>query len=133
MAVLLTITLDDIIKVPVIIMAVWGFYKIVLEIVHSITERHDKEKKWSEYEVNLQEERNKIYEKYDSKLSEMEEKIDLNHSDTEAKIQQTRAELRILTECMAAVLDGLKQLNCNGKVSEAKQNLDAYLIERAHE
>lgn len=133
MPVLLEITLDDIIKVPVIIMAVWGFYKIVIEIIKTITDRHDKEKKWSEYEVNLQEERNKIYEKYDSKLSEMEEKIDLNHSDTEAKIQQTRAELRILTECMAAVLDGLKQLNCNGKVSEAKQNLDAYLIERAHE
>ena len=129
----MSITVDDIIKIAVIVMAVWGFYKVVMEIVNAITARHDKEQKWSEWETNLQKERDKIYERYDSKLSEMEEKIDANHADTEAKIQQTRAELFILTECMSAVLDGLKQLNCNGKVTEAKETLDSYLIRRAHE
>ncbi len=127
------ITLDELIHIAVIIMAVWGFFKIVMEIVQAITARHDKEQKWNEYEKNLQEERDKIYEKYDTKLIELEEKIDLNHADTEAKIQQTQADLYILTECMSAVLDGLKQLNCNGKVTEAKQTLDAYLIKRAYE
>lgn len=126
------ISLDEIVHIAVIIMAVWGFYKIVMEIVQAITERHDKEQKWDEYEKNLQEERDKIYEKYDAKLIELEQKIDLNHADTEAKIQQTQADLYIITECMAAVLDGLKQLNCNGKVTEAKQTLDAYLIKRAY-
>lgn len=126
------ITLDELIHIAVIIMAVWGFFKIVMEIVQAITVRHDKEQKWDEYEKNLQEERDKIYEKYDTKLIELEEKIDLNHADTEAKIQQTQADLYIITECMAAVLDGLKQLNCNGKVTEAKQTLDAYLIKRAY-
>ena len=127
------ITLDEIVHIAVIIMAVWGFYKIVMEIVQAITERHDKEQKWDEYEKNLQEERDKIYEKYDAKLVELEQKIDLNHADTESKIQQTQADLYIITECMAAVLDGLKQLNCNGKVTEAKQTLDAYLIKRAYQ
>ena len=126
------ISLDEIVHIAVIIMAVWGFYKIVMEIVQAITERHDKEQKWDEYEKNLKEERDKIYEKYDAKLIELEQKIDLNHADTEAKIQQTQADLYIITECMAAVLDGLKQLNCNGKVTEAKQTLDAYLIKRAY-
>lgn len=126
------ISLDEIVHIAVIIMAVWGFYKIVMEIVQAITERHDKEQKWDEYEKNLQEERDKIYEKYDAKLIELEQKIDLNHADTESKIQQTQADLYIITECMAAVLDGLKQLNCNGKVTEAKQTLDAYLIKRAY-
>ena len=129
----MSITLDDVIKIAVILMAVWGFYKVVMEIVGAITARHDKEQKWDEYENNLAEERQKIYDKYDGKLLELEEKIDSNHAETEAKIQQTRAELYILTECMAAVLDGLKQLNCNGKVTEAKENLDSYLIRRAHE
>lgn len=127
------ITLNELVNMGVIIMAVWGFYKIIMEMVQVVTSRHDKEQKWDKYEKNLQEERDKIYEKYDAKLVELEEKIDLNHADTESKIQQTRSELYILTECMAAVLDGLKQLNCNGKVTEAKQNLDAYLIKRAHE
>ena len=127
------VTLDEIVHIAVIIMAVWGFYKIVMEIVQAITARHDKEQKWDEYEKNLQEERDKIYDKYDAKLIELEQKIDLNHADTEAKIQQTQADLYIITECMAAVLDGLKQLNCNGKVTEAKQTLDAYLIKRAYQ
>ncbi len=105
------ISLNEIIHIAVIIMAVWGFYKIVMEIVHAITARHDKEQKWNEFE----------------------QKIDSNHADTEAKIQQTQEDLYILTECMSAVLDGLKQLNCNGKVTEAKQTLDAYLIKRAYE
>ena len=127
------ITLNEVVNVAVIIMAVWGFYKIIMEIVKAITERHDKEQKWGDWEENLQKERDKIYQRYDEKLSEMEQKIDSNHADTEAKIQQTRAELFILTECMAAVLDGLKQQGCNGKVTEAKENLEAYLNKRAHE
>lgn len=126
-------TINQLINIAVIIMAVWGFYKVVMEIVSAITTRHDKEQKWDEYEENLAKEREKIYEKYDGKLGELETKIDSNHADTEAKIQQTRAELYILTECMAAVLDGLKQMGANGKVTEAKQTLDAYLIKRAHE
>ena len=128
-----TITLQALIQSAALIIGIWGFIKVVTEIAKAINERHDKEQKWGEWEVNLQEERDKIYERYDTKLAEMEEKIDNNHADTEAKIQQTRSELYILTECMAAVLDGLKQLNCNGKVTEAKENLDAYLIKRAHE
>lgn len=127
------ITFDQVVNVAVIIMAVWGFYKIIMEIVKAITDRHDKEQKWGDWEENLQKERDKIYQRYDEKLSEMEQKIDSNHADTEAKIQQTRAELFILTECMAAVLDGLKQQGCNGKVTEAKENLEAYLNKRAHE
>ncbi len=128
-----TITLQALIQSAALIVGIWGFIKVVTEIAKAINERHDKEQKWGEWEVNLQEERDKIYERYDTKLAEMEEKIDNNHADTEAKIQQTRSELYILTECMAAVLDGLKQLNCNGKVTEAKENLDAYLMKRAPE
>ena len=127
------LTLDDIINVAVVLMACWGFYKVIMEIIHTITTRHDKEQKWSKWEENLQRERDKIYERYDNKLSEIEDRINTNHADTEAKIQQTQSELFILTECMSAVLDGLKQLNCNGKVTEAKNNLDTYLIKRAHE
>ena len=128
-----TITLQALIQCAALIIGIWGFYKVVMEITKAITERHDREQKWDDYEKNLQEERDKIYDRYDAKLAEIEEKINNNHVDTESKIQQTQAELYILTECMAAVLDGLKRLNCNGKVTEAKQNLDAYLIKRAHE
>lgn len=128
-----TITISTLIQIGVIIMGFWGFVKIVKEIVKSITDRHDREQKWDEMVQNVQDERDKIYERYDSKLAEMESKIDDNHSDTEAKLQEVRAELLIITDCMAAVLDGLHQQGCNGKVSEARENLDQYMRNRAHE
>jgi len=126
-------TVDDLIRLAVIIMAIWGFVKILMEIIEAVNKRHDKEQKWDEYEKNLAQERDKIYEKYDTKLAEIETRIAESIADTDAKIQETRAELYIITECMAAVLDGLKQQGCNGKVTEAKNNLESYLIRRAHE
>ena len=127
-----TITLSTLIQMGVIIMGLWGFFKVVKELVQNITARHDREQKWDEMVQNVQSERDKIYERYDNKLAEMEEKIDGNHADTEAKLQEVRAELLIITDCMAAVLDGLHQQGCNGKVSDAREDLDQYMRNRAH-
>ena len=127
-----TVTLTNLVQIGMVIMALWGFFKVVKEIVQNITARHDREKKWDEMVTNIQEERDKIYERYDKKLSEMEQTINENHADTSAKFQQIGTEMLVLTECMAAVLDGLHQQGCNGKVSEASEKLAKYMMERAH-
>lgn len=128
-----TIALSTLIEFGVIIIGVWGFIKVLKEIVMSITARHDREQKWDEMVKNVQEERDKIYKRYDTKLAEMEEKIDGNHADTGAKFQQIYAELEMLTDCMAAVLDGLHQLNCNGTVTNQRKALDKFMRKKAHE
>lgn len=128
-----TITLSTLIQMGVIIMGLWSFFKVVKEFIKDVTARHDREQKWDEMVQNVQEERDKIYERYDNKLGEMETKIDDNHADTEARLQEVRSELLVLTDCMAAVLDGLHQQGCNGKVSEAREHLDQYMRNRAHE
>ena len=128
-----TITISLLIQMAIILMGIWGFVKVVREIVKSITERHDREEKWDNYEKNLKEERDKIYEKYDTRLEEMEKEILDNHTDTEAKMQQIRAELQIQSETLLAVLDGLQQLNCNGAVSDAKKALVKHLSDKAYE
>lgn len=119
-----------------LIFAVYEIYDKGSKIVKRIAEEHDRVKKWDNMEEvwvkNLQAEREKIYERYDTKLEEIEGRIEDNHVETEAKIQQTQTELFVLTQCMAAVLDGLKQMNCNGKVTEAQTLLDEYLVKRAH-
>ena len=127
------ITLQALLQCGAIIMGIWGFYKVAMEIVKNITDRHDKEKKWDQYEVNLQKERDKIYEKYDSSLEVMAKKIDENHAETEAKIQELKAEMLIQLECIQAILQGMEQLKCNGPVTEAKENLDKHLREKAYE
>ena len=124
---------DLIIKSLAVLIVAWKAYEEVKKMVNSINDRHDKEKKWDQYEQNLKEERHKIYQKYDSKLEELETKIDENHCDTEAKIQELRAEMLMMTKCMSAVLDGLKQLNCNGSVTEMKRNLDEFLMAKAYD
>jgi len=131
------ITINALLQLGGIIAAFWGGYKVVMEIIHAITARHDKEQKWDDMESkltkNIQDERDKIYANYDKRLDTLESHLEETACDTEAKIQEVRAELEMLTECMYATLDGLHQLGCNGKVTETRTMLNEYLIRRAHD
>lgn len=127
------VTMDDIIKLAVIIMGIWGFAKVIMEIAKSITARHDREQKWDEMSESLDTARQSIVLKYDSKLAEVEKKIDENHSETEAKLQQIGADMCMHTMVLNAVLDGLIQLNCNGNVTKAKHDLDEYMVKQAYD
>ena len=125
-----------------VLMGVWGFVKVMKDIKQNNDEEHDRRQrwdnaakiieenkdKWDKGLTDIYEERNKIVEKYDSRLDDLERTIDKNHGETEAKIQEVQAEILILTECMRAVLDGLHQQGCNGKVTEASAKLDNYLV-----
>lgn len=121
-----TITFQALFQMGALIVGIWGFYKVIMEIIHAITARHDKEQSWSKQHEEMS-------EKYDKAIADLNKKLDDNQIDVEAKIQEVRAEQEILTECMYATLDGLHQLGCNGKVTEARSMLDQYLIKRAHD
>lgn len=49
------------------------------------------------------------------------------------QIKAVKDEQCMLTYCMMATLDGLNQLGANGKVTEAKNKLDKYINEKAHD
>lgn len=125
-----TITLDLLIQFGLVIMGLWTFYKVVSEVIEAVNKRHDKEQEWDSYAENLEKEREKIYEKYDGRLKEIETKIEENHVETEAKNQEIKAEIMILTKSVSAILDGLIQQGCNGAVTEAKENLDEFLMSK---
>lgn len=97
-----------------------------MEIIHTIGQKYTAKQKEND-------ENKKKTEEYDKAIADLNAKIDENQIDVEAKIQEVRAEQEILTECMYATLDGLHQLGCNGKVTEARSMLDQYLIRRAHD
>ena len=120
------ITINALLQIGGIIAAFWGGYKIIMEIIHTIGEKFTQKQKEKD-------ESNKMTERYDKAIADLNAKIDENQIDVEAKIQEVRAEQEILTECMYATLDGLHQLGCNGKVTEARSMLDQYLIRRAHD
>ena len=128
-----TITLQALVQLGAVIVALWGAYKVIMEVVKAINDRHDREKKWDETAREIQEERVKIVERYDKRLAEIEERIEENHCDTEAKIQELKADMFILTKSLSATLDGLKQLGANGAVTEAKKDLDSFLMGKAYD
>ena len=89
----------------------------------------EKEKVWDDAVADIRGERKFIIERYDNKLAEIRSEIDDNHTDTEAKLQEVRADISILAEAIRAVLEGQIEQGCNGPVKAAKEKLDHYLIE----
>lgn len=152
------LTFDDIFKALAVLIIVWEAGKKIWEIKKASDEDHDKRKKmeyaakvieqkerlWDEGLIDVHGERKRITLRYDNKLIELEEKIEENNTeltkkieenkcDEEAKMQELKIELFVQTECMRAVLAGLKQLDCNGPVTEAQELLNTYLSGSAHD
>lgn len=122
----------DLIRAGIVLMALWGFYEVIMKIVKKITDRHDREKKWDEMSIKAKEDQEEIACKYNEQLADIRREQQDIRTDFDAKVREIRDEQYILTDCMRAVLDGLHQLKCNGRVTEAIENLDDYLNERAH-
>lgn len=94
-----SITIGQLLQVITVIGAIWGGYKIIIEIVDRINAKHDQVQKWDEYDK---------------------------------QIKQIKEEQCLLSYCMLATLDGLKQLGADGKVTEARDKLDKHLNKIAH-
>lgn len=92
-----------------------------------------KEAEWDEALSGVRETREILSREFNKRLDEIEHKIEENHSDTEAKIQEIRSEQEFSIEIFRVILDGLTQLNCNGQVTKMKERLDIYLNKAAHE
>lgn len=105
------ITLNGILLTLGTIAAIVAGITAIYAVVKWINANHDRCQKWDSYEMKIEE----------------------LQTDINEKLQQIRTEQYVLTDCMSAVLDGLHQLNCNGKVTEARSSLDEYLNKRAHE
>ena len=145
------INIQTIILLGVVVIGVWEFAKKIMEMLSAFGKQHDRAKKWDEMSVKIEEMsketdkvREEIVTRFNHRLDEMNEdfneridvinnKIDENHCDTESKIQELNARMLILTRSVSAVLDGLKQQGCNGQVTKAKEELDAFLMERAYD
>ena len=92
-------TIAQLLEICGVMVALWGGYKVITEIVEKINVKHDQVQKWEEYDK---------------------------------QIKAIKEEQCLLTFGMLATLDGLKQLNCNGKVTEARDKIDRHLNKTAH-
>ena len=127
-----TLTVNDLVRLAVVVAGIWGFYKIVIEIVKAVNDRHDREQKWDETAENIRKEREEVTCQYNAQLADIRKSQDEIRTDFESKVQEIRTEQLLIVECLRAVLDGLRQQGCNGEVSETLNKLDSYMCERAH-
>ena len=126
-----------------VIIVIYAVYKKLKELIDDLNADHErkirwdktadilkeKEKVWDDAVGDIRGERQEIVKRYDGRLDELEQRITNNHMDTEAKIQEVRADVMILAESIRAVLQGQIEQGCDGPVKEAKERLDHYLIE----
>lgn len=127
-----TITVNDLVRLAVVVAGLWGFYKIVMEIIKAVNDRHDREQRWDETAENIRRARNEDTRQYNAQLADIRKSQEDIREEFDSKVQEIKAEQFIIVECLRAVLDGLHQQGCNGKVSEALETLDSYMCERAH-
>ena len=74
----------------------------------------------------------KVYKWY-LKLNRQDEKIVELEEHHNEDIRQLKTEFRLVCEALSACLDGLIQQGCNHAVPKAKQKLDEYLNQQAHD
>ena len=66
------------------------------------------------------------------KLLNRFEDIEKHNQEVDAKLKDFEAEQCMQTYVLEAVLDGLHQLGCNGKTTEASEKLSKFINQKAH-
>ncbi len=60
------------------------------------------------------------------------EKVQEHNDEVDKKLKDMEAEQCMQTYVLEAVLDGLHQLGCNGKTTEASEKLSKFINKKAH-
>lgn len=130
-----------------VLIILFEIYKKIKEIKDKSDEAHEwdmrvknvveavekKEKLWDEGLSDIDGMRERLSREFNRRLDDIEDKIQENHADTEAKVQEIRAEQMFQMELFKTVLEGLGQLGANGPVTTMSEKLDDYLNKKAHE
>lgn len=72
------------------------------------------------------------YKLYDRIIDRMDD-IDKRVGDLEKETKRIKKEDRLVIFALRACLDGLHQQGCNGKVTEAIEEIDNYINDAAHD
>ena len=144
---IVNLTFSYILQGIAVLIIIYEVYKKIKEVKKESDQEHEwkmrvrkaveameaKEKLWDEGLRDLDGMRERLSRDFNKRLDIIEDRIEENHTDTEAKIQEVRSEQMFQMELFKAILDGLSQLGSNGPVTDMKVRLDKYLNEKAHE
>lgn len=144
---IVNLTFSYILQGIAVLIIIYEVYKKIKEVKKESDEEHEwrmrvkkaveameaKEKLWDEGLRDIDGMRERLSRDFNKRLDDIESKIQDNHTDTEAKIQEVRSEQMFQMELFKTVLEGLGQLGANGPVTIMSEKLDNYLNQKAHE
>lgn len=115
-----TISIQALMQVGAFIIAFWGFYKVIMEIIKNITARHDREQAWDDTIKKVEVDRKALQDEFNARLSEQD-----------AKIQQIFAMLCMSLKAEGVILEALSEKDIgNGEVKAMKKELNSFLAQQ---
>lgn len=114
------ITLQALIQCGAILMGIWGFYKVIMEVVKAITARHDKEQAWDKAVKDIEVDREALKNEFNERLDEQD-----------GKFQQLLSMLCMCLRAQDAILDALVRDNIgNGEIKDMHKELKTFILEQ---
>jgi len=115
-----TITLQALFQCGAVIVGIWGFYKVIMEIIKSITARHDREQAWDKAVKDIEVDRESLQKEFNGRLDEQD-----------AKFQQLLSMLCMCLRAQDAILDALVKDNIgNGEIKNMHKELKDFIMEQ---
>ena len=138
------LTFDLIIKALAVFIVVWFIVKNFLDVRKTAKEQivreqswdkaasviAEKEKVWDDGLADVRGERKQLMDRYDDRLDRIEKRIDENHTDTEAKIQNLQAMLVMVIKSVNAILEGQIEQGSDGEVKKMHTELNYFIAEQ---
>ena len=115
-----TITIQAIIQCGAIVVGLWGFFKVAMEIVRAITARHDKEASWDKAVKDIAVDRQTLKTEFDARLDEQD-----------AKIQQLYSMFVMMLKSQNAILEALIEQGIgNGEIKNMHRELNDFITDQ---
>ena len=119
----MTLTFAEVAKILVILGTMWGGYKIIMEIIDKITQRHDREQAWDSAVKKIEVDRTTLEDKFNGRLDEQD-----------AKNQQLVAMMCMCLRANDAILEALVDKDIgNGEIKAMHKELKDFIMEQVQQ
>ena len=119
----MTLTFAEVTKILVILGTMWGGYKIIMEIIDKITQRHDREQAWDSAVKKIEVDRATLENKFNDRLDEQD-----------AKNQQLVAMMCMCLRANDAILEALVDKDIgNGEIKAMHTELKDFIMEQVQQ
>ena len=107
-------------QVAIIIMAIWGFLKVIVEMIKAVNVKHDKEQAWDKAVEDIAIDRETLKNEFNARLD-----------DQDARNQQLLSMLCMTLRAQDAILEALVEQGIgNGEIRAMHKELKVFILDQ---